>query len=142
MSSPDSLNQALNKVVSYLAQRDHSSLELKKKLKGKFGPTTITQALNIAKDRGWIKSPEELAEQVTQTLHRKNKGHLYIQNYLRKLGLPQSDIDEDWEEKKCRTLLDNRFANWQDMTYEQKQKPLRFLQSRGFTPSTIKKVLL
>ncbi|MCB9026936.1 MAG: RecX family transcriptional regulator [Bdellovibrionaceae bacterium] len=141
MQLEDNIYVALDKLATYLAQRDHAPIELRKKLRGKFEESTINQALGLATEKGWLKSPEELSESVTQTLHRKHKGFLYIQNYLKNLELPTTPMDESKEFEKCLSLLDNRFANWQNFTYEQKHKPIRFLQSRGFTLSTIKKVL-
>ena len=133
--------KALDKIATYLAKRDHSVMELKKKLSSKFPEQNTDAAIAIALEKGWILPPEELAEKVARTLHNKNKGHLYIQNYLRNLGLPSTAEDSELEYEKCITLLDNRFANWQNFTYEEKQKPARFLQGRGFSLSNIKKAL-
>ncbi|MCB0389790.1 MAG: RecX family transcriptional regulator [Bdellovibrionales bacterium] len=133
--------KTLDKIASYLAQRDHAPAELKRKMAGRYSQESLEQAMNIALEKGWLKSPEELAQKLTDSLHRKLKGHLYIQNYLKNLDLPATQMDEEKEQEKCLTLLDNRFVNWQDYKYEEKQKPTRFLQSRGFTLSTIKKVL-
>ena len=141
MELEDDIYKTLDKVAAYLAQRDHAPSELRKKMRGRYSEESLEQALQIALEKGWLKSPEVLAEKVAETLHRKNKGHLYIQNYLKNLELPATYINEEVEEEKCLNLLNNRFANWQELAYEEKQKPTRFLQSRGFTLSIIKKIL-
>lgn len=134
-------NKALNKVAFYLARRDHSEKELYDKLKIRFEKQTALQAIDAAKEMGWLKTPCELAQQIYRILNDKKKGELYIQNYLKKLNLPSVVIDESLEYNKGLSLLNSKFDEWESYTFEQKQKPVRFLQSRGFSHVVIKKLL-
>ncbi|MCB0357853.1 MAG: hypothetical protein KDD40_12640, partial [Bdellovibrionales bacterium] len=77
------VNKILDKIAFYLAQRDHAPSELRKKMQHKYDVESFEQALHLAQDRGWLKSPQELSEKITELLNRKLKGYLYIQNYLK-----------------------------------------------------------
>jgi len=133
--------KALDKIMIYLAQRDHSVLELQKKLSKNFDPATRDWVINYADEQGWLKTATELSRSTAEMLHRKRKGALYIQNYLKTRGLPRVHIDDERELEKCRYWLENKFALEQDITYEEKLKVARFLKNRGFLDQTIKKVL-
>ena len=133
--------KALDRIAYFLAKRDHSKQELQQKLFGKFSEEAIQKAIDEAEEKNWILPPDEMSIKVTETLNLKRKGHLYIQNYLKKLGLPTTEMDDEREREKCLSLLESRYPNWQDLGYEEKQKPARFLQSRGFTLGIVKDVL-
>ena len=133
-------NASLDKIAMYIAQRDHSELELKTKLSRKFDQKTIEKSLAKAKSLGWLKTPQELSQKVAARLDEKYKGHLAIANYLRRKGLPIRPLSEQQEIEKCRELLDIKFANWPSFSYEEKQRVARFLKNRGFLDTTIMKV--
>lgn len=138
----DNFALAMDKLVRFLARRDHSELELREKLGRTFTSETVEKTIETARERKWLASPEELAERVASGLSSKKKGQLYISNYLRKKGLPAVDGDVDMELEKARELLLDRYEcyeNWQD--YETKLKAYRFLANRGFEDQVIKKVL-
>src|SRR5688572_482604 len=102
-------NKALAAVSWYLSKRDHSELELRTKLGRRHTPEVIDQVIVEAKDRKWLRPPEELAAAWTRQLAQKKRSHRYISGYLRKRGLPTGSRDLDTEEEKCRRLLETKF---------------------------------
>lgn len=80
----DNLAMAMDKLVRFLARRDHSELELQEKLGKSFTQEVVDRAIETARERKWLPDPQELAERVASALGAKRKGQLYIQNYLRK----------------------------------------------------------
>jgi regulatory protein len=136
---------ARNRMMDYLAQRDHSEKELRKKLKDKFSPDEIDIAFTYGKVQGWIPdSPESalnLAEKTAATLKRKGKGPLYINQYLKEKGLPKVSMNRDEEFENARKLAHNKFPNIENMDTKAKAKVGRFLISRGFSLETVRKVI-
>ncbi len=124
------------KAMDYLARRDHSEKELIEKLSRFFEHEEIEAALTEMKQRGWLLPPEELAAKVTENLHSKNKGYLYIQNFLRKKGLPSTDRDPHREIDKARALIETKSKDSQD-----RKKTVSLLKNRGFDTETISRVL-
>ncbi len=134
------LQQARNSLANYLARRDHSELELRQKLRRRYPETLIEKVIQEALERGWILPPEELAERVTQQLHRKKKGYLYIVRYLKVRGLPPAPADFETEIDKALELISSLFPDVAN-SFEQKQRAYRHLQRRGFEDSIIREVI-
>lgn len=122
--------------MDYLARRDHSEKELYEKLKKTFEETEIREALQEIKERGWLIPEHELSEKVTQSLHRKNKGIHYIQQFLKKKGLPVTALDPEVEFEKALHLVKQRIKDPQAL-----QKVSSLLKNRGFDTETIGKVI-
>ncbi len=135
---------ALHKLVAYLAVRDHTELELRRKLAKNFSFKEIDEALNFARQHKLLKTPKELAEQVYHELSRKNKGYLYIVKYLRTKGLPNHAIDREQELEKARNLVTTKLrfagAKTRKFNHEEKIKIFRLLTNRGFDDQTIRTV--
>ncbi|MEZ4872900.1 MAG: regulatory protein RecX [Bdellovibrionales bacterium] len=136
----DDVLKCTDKIVDYLARRDHSVKELKTKLSRRFTRSAIDQALEIAEERSWLKTPEELSARVAETLHLRGKGFRYIQNYLREKGLPPIDRDDDREKQKAESALIAKYGDFEALSYDEKQKAYRFLASRGYDLEIIKSV--
>ncbi len=132
---------AFDKMSYYLGARDHSLQELYKKLSKNFPKEVINQVLEKAIEHGWILPPKEMAKKTAQVLHRKNKGYLYISNYLRQKGLPTVDKEEDVEIQKACAIISHHFHNKEKLEYNEKQKAIRLLKNRGFDHQTIKNVI-
>jgi regulatory protein len=124
------------KAMDFLARRDHSEKELTEKLLKHFELSEIEPVLEEMKERGWLPQPEELAQKVTENLHMKKKGHLYIQNFLRQKGLPETPKDMDRELEKARNLVHSKS---QDLSNTKKTASL--LKNRGFDTETIARVI-
>jgi regulatory protein len=130
-------------MMDLLARRDHSEKELQEKLKKRgFSEDEISKALQFAKKQDWIPSTPEsktqLSEKMALGLHRKNKGIIYINHFLKKKGLPPLHPDPKFEVEKAALCLQNKKA---PAKVQEKAKLSRFLLSRGFQLETIRKVL-
>lgn len=138
-------SSARNEMMDILARRDHSELELRKKLKDKFTPEEIDRAIEFGKENGWIPNSSEslqaLSEKTAAMLKRKGKGPLYIENYLQERGMPPVKGDPVEELEKARELAHNKFSDIDKMDRKEKAKVGRFLISRGFSLETVRKVI-
>lgn len=145
--SPHAQNSlsARNKMMDYLSHREHSETELREKLQSHFSLEEIESAIAYGKDHGWIPNSEAsaqaLSEKTAETLRRKGKGQVYINNYLEERGLPPVRYDDTEELDKALALVKNKFSDLKDMDLSQKAKVGRFLTSRGFDSEVIRKVL-
>ena len=136
---------ARNKMMDYLSHREHSEAELREKLARHFSSEEIEAAIQFGKEQAWIpdsaESAQMLAEKTAETLRRKGKGQVYIQQYLEKLMLPRIHIDPSDELEKAFALVRNKFSNLQSMDPSEKVKAARFLAGRGFDEEVIRKVI-
>lgn len=137
----ETLSKALESLARYLAMRDHSETELRTKMRRRFESDVIERALDFAREREWLTAPEKLAAKASEELHRRKKSHRYIQNTLKKRGLPPTPADASAELEKIRRLLRSKFVVSADLSYEEKAKAYRFLKYRGFQDALIRKVL-
>lgn len=140
---------ARNKMMDYLARRDHSVLEIRQKLKGKFEQTEIDAAIDYGKSHGWLPNSAaaelQLAEKAANELHRRKKGALYINNFLLKKGLPGVETDFSIEFNKALELVNNKLEITLECSrlerVQLKAKIGRFLSSRGFEMNIIMSVV-
>lgn len=155
MSQPTSTpyshkSYAKRKVMDLVAMRDHSELELRKKLKEYFRRNlmfrkraaqkdkreftedteenrqaiaeAIEGAIQFARDQNWLGDETVLADKMAKILHRKNKGISYINNKLKEKGLPPVTTDRDLELEKALTLVKNKFSGFAALSFEDKRK--------------------
>jgi regulatory protein len=132
---------ARNKIMDYLAQRDHSEKELRDKLARRYSPEEISEAIEGVRASGLLREPEELAKAVAAQLARKKKSYRYIQEFLKKKGLPAVQKTGEEELEKARELLLLKFRKGPPFSYEEKPKVQRYLMYRGFDHETIRKVM-
>ncbi|MCX7978329.1 MAG: RecX family transcriptional regulator [Bdellovibrionaceae bacterium] len=130
---------AFDSLMELLARRDHSELELRKKLLRRYSSSEVELALRKAKEQGWLLPPETLSEKVASTLSRKMKSNRYINGYLRQRGLPPLTSNPDEELEKARRFIQNKTSRSKKAL--DKAKAARLLASRGFDAETIRKVL-
>lgn len=124
------------KAMDYLARRDHSEKELIEKLSQHFEEAEVLPVIEEVKERGWLLPPDELSAKVTENLHNKNKGYHYIQQFLRKKGLPETPKDPQRELEKARDILERRGGS--DLPTK---RLASLLKNRGFDTETIGKVV-
>lgn len=127
-----------DKLMDYLARRDHSEKELKRKLSKFYSPEEIEDAIEWARRQKWLPSADQLSERVASTLHRKFKGIHFINQYLREKGLPSVARNSDVEVEKALHLVKNKTRG---SLPPDKKKLTRFLVSRGYDSETIRKVM-
>lgn len=136
---------AKSKLADLLARRDHSPLELRAKLAGRFPPEEIEEALAWAESRGWIPNDEvsyrEFSLKIGESYHRRNKGIRFINSKLYRLGLPEIPSDPGVELEKARRLVENKFTRKGPASRDLRVRVHRFLTSRGFEGEVIRAVL-
>lgn len=133
---------ARNKMMDLLAQRDHSEKELRTKLRQRdFAEEEIEAALQTAKDSGWILPENELSQKYAHTLHRKGKGIQTINRQLQEKGLPTIVADPEQEFAKALQLVQQKFPRLHEQDRATKAKAYRFLQARGYSGETLRKVV-
>ncbi len=135
-----------------LARREHSAVELKRKLLASVAEeeenesrlAEVDAVIEDFKKRGWL-SEERFTEQLLHARKRKF-GSLKIAHELRENGITEDLVMEALSEVKT-----DEFANALDICRKKYKTPpkgreewikqARFLQSRGFDFEVIKKVL-
>jgi regulatory protein len=132
----DCPRKTLDALARLLARRDHSEQELRQKLRRRYAPEAIEQALYQAHRRKWLADPEVLANRWAETLSRKGKSDRYIQNFLKQKKLPPTKRNPETEISKAVALLKQKFKNVDKFDFQAIQKAYRILGNRGFDEST------
>ena len=139
---PKPNKSAFDKCIDFLAQRDHSELELREKLFDRsYSEEEIETAIEKLHDRNYLLAPEVLAEKVASAQSRRGKGNRYIQNYLKKKGLPEHQIDLDLEVEQAFELVRRKHKCEPPYAYDLKIKIQRFLANRGYSYEVIQKLV-
>ena len=134
------------RALGYLARREHSRLELEKKLAPHAqDPAELSAMLDALEQLGFL-SARRMVEQVVQ-VRRKKFGSQRIVHELREKGIDEDLIAAALPELK-ETELDAAREVWRkkfrappaDTTERGRQ--MRFLLGRGFAPGVIREVLL
>ena len=131
--------------MRFLARREHSRLELARKLaRHTEDEEEIERLLDDFEQRGWL-SEKRVVEQVAAT-RRRRFGARRIAHELREKGISGDAIDaelprlRDSEFAAAREVWRKKFgalpANARD-----KARQIRFLQGRGFDADVIRRVL-
>jgi regulatory protein len=129
-------------MMDLLSRRNHSERELRRKLKEKdFTTEEIQVALEKAQELKWLENPDKLAVQFADQLHRKNKGIHFINSTLAEKGLPPIERDEALELDKARKLVKTKYSDFSSYSRSELAKVGRFLTSRGFDLSIVRKVI-
>lgn len=147
------------KAVALLAMREHGAKELKQKLLTKFPETAdlleqyaeqpglvkqlVDEVLALCIENQW-QSDERYLEQAVRNYLAKGHGPQKIKQKLQQACYDSSllaaalDLDDsDWAEL-AQQALEKKYGDCKKPTEQKEQaKRMRFLQSRGFAPSTI-----
>lgn len=130
--------------MDLLARRDHSPLEIQRKLSKFFSREEIDEALEWARQNKWMpEGPEALskfAEKWRPGLDRRKKGIRWINQKLAHIGLPHLNPDPVTELEKAKELIERR-TQGATLQPEMRGKLQRFLQSRGFEGDIIRKAM-
>lgn len=133
------------RALGYLARREHSRLELERKLASHAQtPEELSSLLDTLEQRGFLSA----VRMVEQVIHmRKNKfGSQRIVHELREKGIAENLIAaalpniRETEQENAREVWRKKFgampANAQELG-----RQMRFLMGRGFTADVIRQVL-
>ncbi|MDH3327156.1 MAG: recombination regulator RecX [Gammaproteobacteria bacterium] len=132
-----------HKAIQYLAMREHSYLELSRKLHQKgYDAIEIDQALSRLVDDDLL-SDTRFGEAFVRSRILKGYGPVRICNELKEKGLSGFQVEQsfnaniiDWDEIIERAWL-KKYSVSADNTPREKAKQWRFLQYRGFTQAQI-----
>lgn len=132
---------ARDKMMDYLARRNHSELELRQKLSRAYTQNEVENAIAFAYENNWMAPPEEISERLAAELDRKRKGHRFINQVLKSKGLPHVTKNLEEEVRKGRALVTSKLAKEGPFSFEEQKKIHRWLTNRGFDSETIRKVI-
>ncbi|MEY4616209.1 MAG: hypothetical protein RJB66_1169 [Pseudomonadota bacterium] len=142
--SPEQLfRTCLNKLFDIISRRDYSIKELRQKLTQKdFDSNTIEKAIAWADERRYIRPAEELSRALTDQLLRRGKGRRYIQQYLKKRGLPFIDeFDKELELNKALEFARQKAQKSAKLDRAAREKIGRQLLTRGFPLDIVRTVI-
>ena len=126
-----------------LSRREHTRLELARKLKTKkFSTSEIEELLDCLESDG-LQSDARYVESYVHSRSRRGFGPMKIKVELQDRGispdLADSFVDfnsQDWLEIACREYQ-KKFGHLATKDTKERAKRMRFLQSRGFTSDII-----
>jgi regulatory protein len=129
--------------MDFLARREHSEQELRRKLNARADDVDEVEAvLQKLKDEG-LQSDERFTEAYVH--HRVNAGigPLKMRYELRQKGIDESLADtilepmaEQWE-SMMRRQRERKYGEVIPSDYAERMKQARFLQNRGFSPESV-----
>lgn len=139
----DRLEKIKFRALGLLARRDHSRLELKRKLiqKLQVTPDEFSTLMKYLGRMGYLTDETSLAERLSKEWLTKGKGPKWIQGKLRERGLPQVQIAESTDSLKIalkRKLGRRRVSS---LTPIEKSKLIRSLMGRGFAYEQISQII-
>ncbi len=134
-----------DQALAHLARRDHTRVELARKLRqAGHAEQDVELLLDELSQRGWL-SDQRFAESYVQQKQQRF-GNLKLAHELRSRGVQESDIKQvlaaanQTELERAREVWNKRFGA-PPADAQEKAKQMRFLQSRGFAVGTIQQLL-
>ncbi|MEM9057270.1 MAG: regulatory protein RecX [Pseudomonadota bacterium] len=126
--------------IGLLARREHSTLELARKLElRRFPETLIDEALARLADDGLL-SDERFAEEFVRSRVGRGPGPRKIRHELKARGIDAAHADRllygdshDWQ-ALAEAARRRRFGNGVPAEFPERARQARFLQQRGFDP--------
>lgn len=143
-TADDPLKACWLKALAALNRREHSRIELARKLAQKRGPdgeayseAVIEAVLDRLVERGWL-SDDRYAGALSRSRVSRGQGPRRIQLELQRQGVADgiadqalADLDVDWP-AQARELIIRRFGEQDLRRTPQERKALSFLLRRGF----------
>ena len=149
MEKDSSRYQKIRKrALDLLSRREHSEFELRKKLLGKDAAAhAVDEVIEDLKRDNYL-SDDRYAEAYVRSRVERGDGPLKIRHELSRRGVSGVLIerhmdqgDEFWE-IVLRRVRSRKFGAAAPGDYKEWTRQARFLQSRGFAPEQIRKVVL
>jgi regulatory protein len=124
--------------LSYLARREHSTLELTKKLKSRTDNLEwIPEIISLLTEKKLL-SDQRFAESYARARVNRGYGKLRIQAELKERGILLDKLNIKTDIKKVR---EKKFGETLPIEIKEKAKQARYLQYKGFSFDEIKRVL-
>ncbi len=140
------LKEIRRAAMNFLARRDHSEVELSRKLRRKKFADELIQSVIQALTQENLLSQDRFVENYIHFRRAKGWGPLRIQAELMERGIHQELIDryvkitdKTWF-SEVRMVWQKRFKNEAPQDFKSRAKQMRFLYSRGFTSEQIESV--
>lgn len=138
-----SQSEAWNRALDLLSRREHSVLELSRKLRSKGAEEGwIDPLLERLVEEGWL-SETRFAESFTRSRVAKGVGPYRIRRELQERGVAEYDIEQaiapfaaDWE-RIAIMVKEKKFGTEPAEEFRERARQQRFLQYRGFTHEQI-----
>ncbi|EKE84298.1 regulatory protein RecX [Idiomarina xiamenensis] len=141
------LAQLRQSVLRLLTRREHSQLELRRKLQQKGWPVElINEALQWAAEQGW-QSEQRFLQSFVRARLANGDGPLKIIAAGQQKGLSAASINETFAElsidwlQRCQARRQQRFGEALPSPGREWQRQARYLQQRGYLPDQIKHTL-
>ena len=121
-----------------LARREHSRLELRRKLTGRGHPPSAVEAALAALAEDGLQSDERFAASYVYTALERGHGEHKIRAALRERGIEPSlagrvlDLDAEAWQQRAQAAVYKRFGDAPPRTPAEWAKRARFLAGRGF----------
>ena len=132
MITQNQQNKCFEEALKMLIRREHSQLELSKKLKLKgFDDTDIKNSIDLLIEQRY-QSDERFSEAFILMRYNQGKGPVIISSELKKRGIENFNLSIfDWFEL-AKDVRDKKFGQNIPLDYKTQAKQKRFLKSRGF----------
>jgi regulatory protein len=133
--------------LDLLARREHSRLELERKLAARDFPDTVIAAALDALEQSGVLVTARFAESFIRSRVAKGQGPLRIRAELAQRGVAEAAAEEllrsadvDWL-ALTRTVRRKRFGADPPRDYQERARQARFLQYRGFDSAAVRAAL-
>ncbi|MBC8520011.1 MAG: regulatory protein RecX [Gammaproteobacteria bacterium] len=138
---------ARDQALRLLARREHSILELRRKLVGRgYGEEMVDPLLKQLVEEG-VLSEERFAESYVRSRVGKGLGPYRIERELQEKGVPAEKIEpamepyaDEWN-GCARRVKEKKFGTERVDDFSEQARQQRFLQYRGFTHEQIRVVI-
>ena len=139
MTTQNQQNKCYSAALKMLIRREHSQLELSKKLKLKgFNDADIKKSIDLLIEQRY-QSDERFSEAFILMRYNQGKGPVIISSELKKRGFENFNLSIfDWFEL-AKDVRDKKFGQNIPLDYKTQAKQKRFLKSRGFDFDQINK---
>jgi regulatory protein len=146
MKSTPEAGELRERALRLLARREHSRAEITRKLGAAgFAIEDIAPLLDEFEQKNWL-SDQRFAESYVAD-HRARAGSVKLAYDLRQRGVRDDVIEavlgdnRDSELERAREVWNKKFGS-APADASEKARQMRFMQSRGFAPAVIRRVLL
>lgn len=143
----EQLTQVRDAAIRLLARREHSELELRRKLVQRNFSTELIDAVVAQLLADNLLSEERFTEAFVRARSARGFGPQRIRAELQQRGIEPAMIDnclrsseEDWQARALEQYH-KRFGEQLPSSMAERSKCYRFLINRGFTPDQVRRVL-
>ena len=132
MTNQSQQNRCYSAALKMLMRREHSQLELLKKLQLKgFDDSIINSSISLLAEQNY-QSDERFSEAFILMRYNQGKGPLKIASELKGRGIKKFNLTAfDWP-KLAKEVRIKKFGRSTSLDFKDQAKQKRFLQSRGF----------